>query len=214
MSGDEYYIKLLDSSRKVIWESYIWMKEENTKNYLDYNFTELIKYYLPQGCFENEADFMKVYGIAPSIGDLVLLREIDIVKYKARNDEGEINTDVPVVSTTVPSVSTSVPGVSTDVPGVKYDDNKPLVGDCLTIFGRAIMAVGECILKGQEKYPAIDNWKRVKDARRRYTNALIRHLIKHLTGKKIDEESGLTHIQHVAWNALAVCELCLEEKDE
>ena len=212
MSGDEYYIKLLDNNRKVLWENYIWMKEENTKDYLDYTFTGIIKAYLPQEKFKNETSVMKVYGIAPSVGDLVLLREIDIAKYKERNDVPKVNTYVPSVSTSVPGVSTSVPGVSTDVPGVKYDDNKPLAGDCLTIFGRAIMAVGECILKGQEKYPAIDNWKRVKDAKRRYTNALIRHLIKHLAGKKIDEESGLTHIQHVAWNALAVCELCLEEK--
>lgn len=198
MSGDEYYIKLLDSNRKVIWENYIWIKEKNTKDYLDYNFTGLIKAYLPKEKIDNETSIMKVYGIAPSVGDLVLLREIDMVKYKERNG--------------VPGVSTTVPGVSTDVPGVKYDDNKPLAGDCLTIFGKAIMAVGECILKGQEKYPAIDNWKRVKDAKRRYTNALIRHLIKHLAGIKIDEESGLTHIQHVAWNALAVCELYLEEE--
>lgn len=190
MSGDEYYIKLLDSSRKVIWENYVVISETDTNECSHDAFIEIIRYYLPQEKFNSEANIMKVYGIAPSVGDLVLLREIDIVKYRARKNNGE----------------------STIAPGVKYDDNKPLAGDCLAIFGKAIMAVGECILKGQEKYPEIDNWKRVKDAKRRYTNALIRHLIKHLTGEKIDKESGLTHIQHVAWNALAVCELCLEEE--
>lgn len=180
MPGDEYYIKLLDSNGKVIWENYIWMSETDTNDCTDSAFTNLIKYYLPQGMFES-ANIMKIYGIMPSVGDLVLLREINVMRPKE---------------------------------GVKYDDNKPLVGDCLTIFGRAIMAVGECILKGQEKYPEIDNWKRVKDAERRYTNALIRHLIKHLAGIEKDKESGLTHIQHVAWNALAICELYLEKKDE
>lgn len=192
MSGDEYYIKLLDSSRKVIWENYVVISETDTNECSNDAFIEIIRYYLPQEKFNSEANIMKIYGIAPSVGDLVLLREIDIVKYRARKNNGE----------------------STIVPGVKYDDNKPLVGDCLAIFGRAIMAVGECILKGQEKYPEIDNWKRVKDAERRYTNALIRHLIKHLTGIEKDKESGLTHIQHVAWNALAICELYLEKKDE
>lgn len=195
MPGDEYYIKLLDGDRKVIWENYIWMSETDTYNCTDSAFVELIKYYLPQGSFQNQANIMKVYGITPSVGDLVLLREIDITKYKEK-------------------ISTSVPGVSTSVPGIKYDDNKPLAGDCLAIFGKAIMAIGECILKGQEKYPEIDNWKRVEDAERRYTNALIRHLIKHLTGIEKDKESGLTHIQHVAWNALAICELYLERKEK
>ena len=181
MVGDEYYIKLLDDSRKVIWENYVVISETDTNKCSDDAFVETIRYYLPQEKFNSETSVMKVYGIAPSVGDLVLLRELNVMKHKE---------------------------------GVKYDDNKPLAGDCLAIFGKAIMAVGECILKGQKKYPAIDNWKRVKDAKRRYTNALIRHLIKHLTGEKIDKEDGLTHIQHMAWNALVVCELYLEEEEK
>lgn len=128
----------------------------------------------------NNATKVKVYGINPSVGDIIFEREILL--------------DKPVTS------------------GIKYDKAKPLAGDVLQIFGRAIMGVGQCILKGAEKYPEIDNWKRVKNAEQRYTNALVRHLIKHLTGEEIDKESGLPHLQHVVWNALAVCELYLERK--
>lgn len=124
---------------------------------------------------------IKVYGINPSVGDIIFEREIPIVR---------------------PTIS-----------GIKYDKTKPLAGDVLQIFGRAILGIGQCILKGAEKYPEIDNWKRVENAEQRYTNALVRHLIKHLTGEEIDKESGLPHLQHVAWNALAVCELYLERRN-
>lgn len=130
----------------------------------------------------NNATKIKVYGINPSVGDIIFEREIPLL-YE------------PVTS------------------GIKYDKAKPLAGDVLQIFGKAIMGVGQCILKGAEKYPEIDNWKRVENAEQRYTNALVRHLIKHLTGEEIDKESGLPHLQHVAWNALAICELYLERKN-
>lgn len=128
----------------------------------------------------SNATKIKVYGINPSVGDMIFEREILL--------------DRPIT------------------PGVKYDRDKPPAGDVLQIFGRAVMGVGQCILKGAEKYPEIDNWKRVKNAEQKYTNALVRHLIKHLTGEEVDKESGLPHLQHVAWNALAVCELYLERK--
>lgn len=128
----------------------------------------------------NNAVKIKVYGVNPSVGDIIFEREILL--------------DEPVSS------------------GIKYDKDKPLAGDVLQVFGKAIMGVGKCILKGAEKYPAIDNWKRVENAEQRYTNALVRHLIKHLIGEEIDKESGLPHLQHVAWNALAICELYLERK--
>lgn len=194
MFGDEYYIKLMfipegEIKPKTLWENYIRMEEEETARMDDIEFTEAIKGYLPQAFF-NESDIIKVYGINPSVGDLILVREVDI-EHPLKHSTGED---------------------STKQEGLKYDNGKPLVGDVLQIFGKAIMAVGECVLEGQKKYPTIDNWKKVDNAQQRYTNALIRHLIKHLSGQEIDEDSGLKHIQHVAWNALAICQLYLEEK--
>ena len=132
----------------------------------------------------------KIFVTAVDEKSAILVREVDI-EHSLKHSTGED---------------------STKQEGLKYDNGKPLVGDALQIFGKAIMAVGECVLEGQKKYPTIDNWKKVDNAQQRYTNALIRHLIKHLSGQEMDEDSGLKHIQHVAWNALAICQLYLEEK--
>lgn len=95
--------------------------------------------------------------------------------------------------------------------GRKYDGGKPLVGTMLQVFPRAFMGIGAVILKGKEKYPDPENWKKVEDGEHRYRDALMRHLIKHCTGEEIDKESGKPHLVHVAWNALAILELYLME---
>ena len=45
-------------------------------------------------------------------------------------------------------------------------------------------------------------------------DALCRHLFQHLQGDKVDDESGLLHLQHCAWNILALLEFELKEKDD
>ena len=146
---------------------------------------EILELVIEKFAYPINASIVKIYAILPSVGDMVLDRELTYPSpiIKVSNNEG-----------------------------IKYDKAKPLAGDVLQIFGKAIMGVGQCILKGAEKYPEIDNWKRVENAERRYTNALVRHLIKHLIGEEVDKESGLPHLQHVVWNALAVCELYLERR--
>lgn len=98
--------------------------------------------------------------------------------------------------------------------GRKYDNDKPLVGTMLQVFPRAFMAIGKVILKGREKYPDPENWKKVEDGQRRYRDSLMRHLIKHCMGITTDNETGLPHLVHAAWNALAILELYLMEHDE
>ena len=39
-------------------------------------------------------------------------------------------------------------------------------------------------------------------------------LIKYCTGQRIDEESGLSHLAHIAWNALALLEFEVEKIGE
>lgn len=91
--------------------------------------------------------------------------------------------------------------------GRKYDGSKPLAGTVINVFPRSILAIGAVILKGKEKYPDPNNWKKVEGAKTRYQESLMRHLIKHNMGILRDEESGLPHLVHVAWNALAILEL-------
>ena len=55
---------------------------------------------------------------------------------------------------------------------------------------------------------------KVKDAYPRYFDALYRHLNKHAQGELIDDESGLSHLTHAAWNMLAILELELRAKEE
>lgn len=98
--------------------------------------------------------------------------------------------------------------------GLKFDDGKPLVGTMLKVFPRALMYIGLLILAGKKKYPDPENWKKVEGGLERYQDALMRHLIKHSAGKLIDDESGLPHIVHVAWNALALSELLLMKSEE
>lgn len=97
--------------------------------------------------------------------------------------------------------------------GVKYNNGKlPLDKVLFTQFPKAIQAVAECSLYGHSKYKEYDkdmlNFKRVEGGSQTYADAVLRHSIN--KGEK-DPESGLPHIYHKAWNALAELELWIEE---
>lgn len=95
--------------------------------------------------------------------------------------------------------------------GLKFDGGKPLPGTMLGVFPHALMAVGRVIEFGTHKYPDPSNWKLVDNGKNRYRDALMRHLLKYSAGIEADSESGLSHLVHVAWNALAILELQLME---
>ena len=97
--------------------------------------------------------------------------------------------------------------------GLKFDTGKPLVGTMLNVFPHALMEIGRVIEFGTHKYPDPNNWKLVENAKIRYQDALMRHLLKHNQGKEIAEETGKSPLAHVAWNALAILELYLMEKE-
>ena len=96
--------------------------------------------------------------------------------------------------------------------GTKFDKGKPQVGDFIKDFGKALESVSEVWAFGEEKYSR-SNWKLVENGEKRYTDAHCRHLIKEET-VETDEESGLLHAQHVAWNALARLYFILEKKND
>lgn len=56
---------------------------------------------------------------------------------------------------------------------------------------------------GAQKY-AENSWQDLPDGFRRYKAAMIRHLVAFEKGEITDKESGLPHLAHMAWNALAV----------
>ena len=97
--------------------------------------------------------------------------------------------------------STPEPQTQTQDKGVKNDSGKtqwsylPL---------QSIKSVIDVMTYGDKKYPAEDgsNWKRVKNARKRYYNATMRHLTSWFDGEKNDPESGLHHLAHACSNIL------------
>lgn len=94
--------------------------------------------------------------------------------------------------------------------GAKFDSGKPLSG-CLFDFPRALNEVAKVATFGAKKYQR-GSWQTVPDGETRYFDALARHLIARGL-EDADPESGISHLAHAAWNALAVLELELRRKE-
>lgn len=95
-------------------------------------------------------------------------------------------------------------------PGAKLDQGKPRVGLVLGGFARALLEVSKVGTFGANKYT--DNgWKEVENGEERYTDAMHRHVLAEAAGVLTDDESGLHHAAHAAWNALARLEFMLRD---
>lgn len=66
---------------------------------------------------------------------------------------------------------------------------------------------------GAEKYEE-NSWQNLPDGYRRYKAALLRHLVASDKGEVNDPESGLNHLAHVAWNAIAMLHFKMKELNE
>lgn len=97
-------------------------------------------------------------------------------------------------------------------PGAKLDSGKPRVGLVLGSFARALWEVSRIGTFGANKY-SDNGWLKVERANERYKDAQLRHWLKLEMGETLDPDSELHHLAHEAWNALAVLELKLREKD-
>ncbi len=89
---------------------------------------------------------------------------------------------------------------------VKYDSGKIRPSLVLLSMSRALQSVSEVATFGADKY-ADDGWCQVPDGVKRYTDAMLRHLLAEASGEVNDPESGLPHAAHIAWNALARLDL-------
>lgn len=92
----------------------------------------------------------------------------------------------------------------------KYDTGKPTVGLMKQDFHLALIAVAEVTSYGVKKYNQPGSWRTVGNALDRYEDALGRHDLASYA-ELCCSESGLTHLAHRAWNALATLQLMLEE---
>jgi hypothetical protein len=84
--------------------------------------------------------------------------------------------------------------------GIKYDSDKIRM-DLLPF--EALEAVAKVLTFGAKKYDE-NGWQKVDCAERRYTAALLRHLVAIQCDERFDAESGLLHAAHMATNALFV----------
>lgn len=99
-------------------------------------------------------------------------------------------------------------GIGQHEPGAKLDARKTKAG-VLSDFSLALLEVGKVGTFGANKYTR-GGWQSVPDGIERYTDALWRHLLEE-RHEPIDQDSGLLHAAHIAWNCLARLELILRE---
>lgn len=98
------------------------------------------------------------------------------------------------------------------VPGVKDDKGKPIAGVLLD-FSRALQVVVDVGTYGAKKYTRT-SWATVPEGSQRYLDAMMRHLLAiDVDPDGLDKETGLPHLAHVTWNALAVLELQARRKE-
>ena len=76
--------------------------------------------------------------------------------------------------------------------GRKFDGGKLEYG---LLPPKALEAVVDVLTFGAQKYDR-DNWKLVPDSKRRYFDALQRHLWAYKSGEILDQESGKHHLAH------------------
>lgn len=94
--------------------------------------------------------------------------------------------------------------------GIKYDTGKARLYEMSEDFKEPLKEVAKVWAFGADKYQK-HNWAYVDNAIDRYSNALLRHL---LEGETRDDESGLLHASHVAWNALARLHFIIEKQKQ
>ena len=99
--------------------------------------------------------------------------------------------------------------LSTPSIGMKFDTGKLQYS---LIPPETLSALAEVLTFGARKY-TIDGWKYVPDAKRRYMNALFRHLEAFRAGETHDPESGLHHLSHVLTNVAFLHYLHTTNKD-
>ena len=101
-------------------------------------------------------------------------------------------------------------GYTAKAAGAKLDYGKPDLDLVLGVFSKALIAVSQVGTYGADKYSR-SGWLAVPNGIRRYSSALWRHYISAYTEEK-DRDTDLLHLAHAAWNALAILELTLREK--
>ena len=115
-------------------------------------------------------------------------------------------------------METSSDGIPIGADGCKLDKGKaPVFTGLLEYFPRALRAVAEVSAAGIRKGYAPMSWRAVPGGFKRYSDALLRHVLKEAMGTCDDTDEGGTGLPHAAlaaWNALARLELMLRGEEK
>jgi hypothetical protein len=82
--------------------------------------------------------------------------------------------------------------------GMKWDAGKLRID---LVDPKFVQEVGEVLTYGAQKYED-NSWQKLSNPKERYKAALLRHLYQYLSGELVDDESHLTHLQHLATNVM------------
>jgi hypothetical protein len=96
--------------------------------------------------------------------------------------------------------------------GAKLDAGKQRPALVLGGFSKALSCVVEVGTYGAQKYTPY-GWQSVPDAKARYEDAMLRHWLAHKNGEDCDPDTGINHLGHMAWNALALLHFILMENE-
>ena len=82
--------------------------------------------------------------------------------------------------------------------GLKYDTGKPRID---LIPAHTIISLGKCLEYGARKYSP-NTWQNIHNPLGVHYAAAMRHLLAWKEGEKIDNESGLLHLEHAFSNIM------------
>lgn len=82
--------------------------------------------------------------------------------------------------------------------GIKHDKGKNRLD---LVDTELVEGVGKVLTFGAKKYSE-NSWQEVENGKDRYYAALLRHLFAYKNGERLDKESNLSHLYHVATNVM------------
>lgn len=94
--------------------------------------------------------------------------------------------------------------------GQKFDGGKLEIAEFFSQFIKALKGLCTVAQYGKIKYSEGNgnvNFKEVPDCKKRYKDAMLRHVLDYLDGKYLDEESKCPHLYHILWNAAVLSEV-------
>lgn len=98
-------------------------------------------------------------------------------------------------------------------PGGSRGNQKVRFADMISDFHLALQSVASVTAMGVGKHGPLGGWRQVPGFKEEYQNKKARHAIAGLVDDGgLDPESGLPHLAHEAWNALALLQFALESE--